>query len=194
MRDARDTIFNPLTTEEVTFVQTASQTNGEKGVVEIKIGPKAAGPPLHYHSAFTETFEVLEGELTLRVGKRTRRLTVGDRHTVAVNECHTFWSESERQTRFRGTIEPGSVHFENCFRIAFGLARDGLLSGKGVPRHLSHLAILATMSQSILCGPASVLSPIFELVVRTSAVKDIRRSLLRRYCPSASEIDEPAPL
>ena len=182
---ARDTIVNPLTSEEVTFVLTAGETNGEKAVVEIRIGPKAKGPPLHYHSAFTETFEVLEGELTLRVGSTTRRLTAGERLTVAVNQRHTFWSESDRPTRFRGTIEPASADVEHCFRIAFGLARDGLLSPSGVPKRLSHLAILATMSQSHLAGPASILGPIFRLLARTPGVRRTREALIRQDRPPA---------
>lgn len=182
---ARDTIVNPLTSEEVTFVLTAGETHGEKSVVEIRIGPKATGPPLHYHSTFTETFEVLEGELTLRVGSTTRRLTAGERLTVAVNQRHTFWSESALPTRFRGTIEPASADFEHCFRIAFGMARDGLLRPSGVPKRLSHLAILATMSQSHLAGPASILGPIFRLLARTPGVRRTRDALIRRYCPGA---------
>lgn len=182
MHDVAETIRNPLATEEVTFVQTASQTNGTRGVVDIRIGPRAKGPPLHYHTAFTETFEVLEGELMLRVGNRTKRLTAGERHMVAVNERHTFWSESDGPTRFRGTIAPGNGDFENCFRIAFGLARDGLVSSKGVPTHLFHLAILATMSQSNLSGPASALSPLCRLLVRTRAVKRIQGALVGQYC------------
>lgn len=174
MSGVHETIRNPLTTEEVTFVQTASKTNGEKGVV---------------HSAFTETFEILEGELTLRVGRRTRRLGVGERLTVFKHERHTFWSESDRPTRFRGTIEPASVDLEHCFRIAFGLARDGLLSSTGVPRQLYHLVVLATMSQSNLGGPASVLNPIFKLLARTRAARDTRNALIRRYCPSSREKD-----
>jgi len=192
MHDAREMIRNPLTTEEVTFVQTASQTNGEKGVVEILIAPRATGPPVHYHSAFTESFEVLEGELTLRVGRRTKRLTVGERLTVSKNERHTFWSESDRQTRFRGTIEPGSVEFENCFRIAFGLARDGLTTSKGVPKQLYHLVVLATMSQSNPGGLASVLNPILKLLARTRGARETRDALIQRYCPSALEVHEPA--
>lgn len=30
----------------------------------------SAGPPLHYHLAYTETFEVLEGKLEVCVGGR----------------------------------------------------------------------------------------------------------------------------
>lgn len=188
---SRDTIRNPLTTEEVTFVRTACESNGEQGIVEILIGPRAKGPPLHYHAAFTETFEVLEGELTLRIGRSTRRLGEGERQSVRPRQHHTFWSECDRPSRFRGIIEPASPDLENCFRIAFGLARDGLVRASGVPKRLSHVAILTTMSQSSLCGPASALNPLLGLLARTRACSRTRDELVRRYCGPPGDAPSP---
>lgn len=183
MNDIGETLRNPLTTEEVTFVQSASQTNGQRTVVEILLGAKGAGPPLHYHTACAETFEVLEGELTLRVGHDIMRLRAGQRATAAPYQRHTFWSEHDGPTRFRGTIEPGHPDVENCFRIAFGLAKDGLVNGRGVPRRLSHLVILATMSQSNLSGVLGLLDPVFRRLARTRRCRKVQRALVERYCP-----------
>lgn len=186
MSTTPETIRNPLTGEEVTLIQSAAATGGDRTVVEIRLAPRASGPPAHYHTAFSETFEVLEGELTLRLGHRTVRLGEGQRVVVEPRCPHTFWSELDQPVRFRGTIEPGSVEVENCARIAFGLARDGLVTRAGVPKRLSHLAILVTMSQSTLIGVGAVLLPLCSFLARTGRVQEIRRALIQRYCQPGS--------
>jgi hypothetical protein len=64
-----DTLVNPVSGETLTFVETAAQTGGDYTVVECRVQPgrrraDGARPP-----APAETFEVLEGELTLRAGR-----------------------------------------------------------------------------------------------------------------------------
>ncbi|NJN42524.1 MAG: hypothetical protein HC811_10170 [Flammeovirgaceae bacterium] len=66
-----DRIVNPVIGEEVTFLATSKQSNGVVTLLEVTIGPKG-GNPLHYHKRFSETFSVLEGELSIQVGKRKR--------------------------------------------------------------------------------------------------------------------------
>jgi mannose-6-phosphate isomerase-like protein (cupin superfamily) len=186
-----ETLSNPLTGEEVAFLLTAAATGGQRTVVEIRLPPRASGPPAHFHTAFSETFEVLEGELTLRVGDRTARLGEGERLVIPPGCLHTFRSDVDRPVRFRGTIEPGSAEFENCARISFGLAREGFVTRAGVPKRLSHLAVLAAMSQSNLTGLGRVLLPIFRLWARTGPGRDTRRALVRRYCPPGAAGDTP---
>ena len=177
-----ETIYNPITKEEVTFISTAQQSGGKETVLEILLGPKGKGPPLHYHKAITETFEVLEGELMLRIGRETVRLSAGQQATVNVNQRHTFWSEIDQPMRFRGRIEPGDVDIENCFRISFGLARSGLVNNKGIPKKLSHLAILSSLSKSNLAGMLSLIDWVFQSLARTNKYRAIRRSLTEEYC------------
>jgi len=44
------------------------QTKGRLAVMENRVAAGFAGPPLHVHPDFDETFYVLEGELTFQVG------------------------------------------------------------------------------------------------------------------------------
>jgi mannose-6-phosphate isomerase-like protein (cupin superfamily) len=64
------------------------ESGGQISVVETRPGP-GAGPPLHHHD-FDETFYVLEGELTFRLGEEM--LTVGPGELVHVprGAVHTF--------------------------------------------------------------------------------------------------------
>jgi quercetin dioxygenase-like cupin family protein len=182
VNSALETIDNPLTGEKVTFIETAESTGGARSVFEILLAPRGKGPPLHSHTVFTEVFEVLEGELMLQLGKNTTRLKQGQRAVMHPHQPHTFWSESDQPIRFRGTIEPGNRDTEDCFRIAFGLARDGLVRPSGIPRRLSHLVILASMSQSRISGVGAFITPILNILARTSKVIRTQRELIQRYC------------
>ena len=63
------TFFNPVINDTATFIETAEETNGKYSLIEIELY-KSDGPPLHYHNAFSEKFEVIEGVLYLQVGKQ----------------------------------------------------------------------------------------------------------------------------
>ena len=56
------TFANPAINDAATFIKTSAETNGEYTLMEIDLG-KSDGPPLHYHNAFSEKFQVLDGIL-----------------------------------------------------------------------------------------------------------------------------------
>ena len=58
------TFFNPVINDTATFLETCEETNGKHSLIEIELY-KSNGPPLHYHNAFSEKFEVVEGKLYL---------------------------------------------------------------------------------------------------------------------------------
>lgn len=65
---SRKTIYNPITSERATFLQTSNETNGKKTVIEI--GPKGKGSPLHFHKDFTEEFEMVKGQMKVKLDKK----------------------------------------------------------------------------------------------------------------------------
>ncbi len=64
------TVTNPISGEKVTFICTAAETKGLKSVIEIELQPKGEGLPPHYHKAYSETFRILEGEVSLQIGEK----------------------------------------------------------------------------------------------------------------------------
>lgn len=175
------TIINPVIKDEVTYVHTAQSTNGEKTVVDIHLEPKG-GLNLHYHKAFEETFEVQQGELMVQVGKKKKKLVAGEKVTVKRNENHRFYSESDQPTKFRGTIIPAHEGFEKSLAIVYGLAADGLLNKKGIPKSFRHLAIIATMSGTNLPGLLSSIEWVLGIVARSKKSKKIQEELIKQYC------------
>jgi mannose-6-phosphate isomerase-like protein (cupin superfamily) len=82
--------------------------------VDYRSGPGFPGPPPHLHETITDSFYVMEGELTLRVGDDTVTLEEGGYALAPPGTVHTFSNPSERPVRFIGLAAPGG--FEQFFR------------------------------------------------------------------------------
>ena len=119
----RRTFANPAINDSATFIKTSAETEGEYTLIEIDLG-KSDGPPLHYHNAFSETFEVREGVLYLQAGKEKRKLNIGESFTVPVGTPHRFYNEVDNRVKFHITLQPGHTGMENFIKIIYGLASD----------------------------------------------------------------------
>jgi len=175
-----DKIVNPVIEEEVTFLTTSRQSNGEKTLMEVTIGPKG-GVPLHYHKRFSETFNVLEGELSVQVGKEKIKLKPGDKTKAPKNTNHRFFNTSNKPVRFTVELNPASEGFENVLRIGFGLARDGKSGPDGLPKSFVHKAILVNMGEGSFVGLFSILEKVLRYFATTDKAKKIEKELLDKY-------------
>ncbi len=90
-------------------VATASQL-----VCDYSAAPRFAGPPLHVHPGFDESYLVLEGRLELTVGDERHQLEPGGVAYVSGLTPHTFSNPDAGRTRFLSVCTPGG--FEHYFR------------------------------------------------------------------------------
>ena len=175
------TYANPAINDSATFIETSEETNGAYTLLEIDLG-KSDGPPLHFHKAFTEKFEVMEGLLYLQVGKLRKKLKRGDSFTVPARTPHRFYNETNDQVKFQITLVPGHTGMENFIKIFYGLASDHLTDENGKPKNFAHLAVALTISDSNAPGLLSLLSPIIRLVAKRARKNGTEQWLLDRYC------------
>lgn len=183
MNDLRGkTIRHPFQDDDVTYVRTAADTNGKETVLDIVLHPKGAGPPLHYHKQFSEKFEILEGEMKVQSGKKVRTYRSGEEVTAEKGELHRFWSESDKPVKFRVTLSPAHEGFENTLAITYGLARDGHMNRKGVPKNFRHIALLATMSDTNAPGFYSLIFGFLRFLAKRKKSQKIQAELIERYC------------
>ena len=108
---------------------------------------------MHYHLAFTERFEVLDGRLDMCVGSKKNHivLTAGRSAFAPLYTPHCFWNGSDEPVVFVGEIRPARK-MERSLRAAYGLARDGKTKKKGVPINPFELALLYELSESFIVG------------------------------------------
>jgi quercetin dioxygenase-like cupin family protein len=138
---AGDTLTNPITGETITFVETAAETGGEYTLIEVSVAPGGGVPMAHVHPYQSETFEILEGELSMKAGRDKLVAVPGDVVAVQPGEVHKFWNDGDVPVRFRCTVAPAG-QFERFIETMFALAADGKLNKRGLPNPL-HLAVIA---------------------------------------------------
>ena len=175
------TFVNPAINDIATFVKTSAETNGEYTLMELELG-KSDGPPLHYHNAFSEEFQVQEGILYVQVGRDKKVLHPGESVTIPPRTPHRFYNETNDKVKFHITLRPGHSGMENFIKIFYGLAADGLTDKKGKPKNFAHIAVALTISDSNATGWMTLLSPIIRNVAKRAKKNGTEKWLMDKYC------------
>jgi quercetin dioxygenase-like cupin family protein len=138
---AGDTIENPVTGEHILFHATSAETDGELVDIEVTVRPGGGVAAAHVHPYQSERFEILEGTLELRRGRKRIVAGPGEVVTVESGSPHAFRNVGEGEARFRCEVRP-ALGFEQFIRTMFSLAADGKTNRKGMPNPL-RLAVIA---------------------------------------------------
>jgi quercetin dioxygenase-like cupin family protein len=136
------TLENPATGERFTFTHTAASTNGELLAFDFALRPGGAVPIPHVHPIQTERFEVVEGRMRFRVGRRTLLAGPGDVVEVAPGVMHSFANAGDEEARLRVEVRP-ALAMEAMFAEVVAMAQAGRMTRRGLPRNLFDLAALA---------------------------------------------------
>ena len=137
----------------VTIKLTGDETGGHFSLIEM-VGPKGDIAPLHVHRSDDETFLVLEGELTLFVGRQIVRGGPGSVFFAPKGIPHTYRIESET-AKWRVISSP-SVFAEFVAQASVPAAAATLPPGppEGDPERLT--AIAAEYGIEILGPPGTL--------------------------------------
>lgn len=136
---AGDAIENPVTGEHVLFHATSAETDGELVDIEVTVRP-GGGVATHMHPYQSEYFEILDGTMEFRQG---RRIVAGPGEIVMVEPGtpHSFRNVGAGDARFRAEVRP-ALAFERFLQTMFALAAEGKTNRKGMPNPL-RLAVIA---------------------------------------------------
>jgi quercetin dioxygenase-like cupin family protein len=137
-----DTVLNnPVTRDVVTLHSPRPIRARDALVFTTELPAGAAGSPLHRHARLTETFEVLEGNVTFQIGKTERVLAAGSSVTVRPKTLHGFRNASNSPAVLRCTVTPGAG-FEQFLLGMQAAAETGRANAAGLPRDPRRLARL----------------------------------------------------
>src|SRR5476651_1124123 len=159
----------------------SSVDTGKNSKLELNIFP-GEKTPWHYHTLFSETFEVLKGTLEVGKGKDILHLKQGDTATIKPNEKHYYHNVSNEDCIITTTIVPGNKNFENALFILKGLAQDGLSNVAGTPKKFSDLVLFVYLSNSRMVGFQKIAEPIFNFFSKTGIKKRHLNELIQKYC------------
>jgi quercetin dioxygenase-like cupin family protein len=133
------TINNPVSGEQITFLQTAADTAGELLEFELALSPDGHVPGAHVHPEQEERFHVLEGTMKFRMGLRRIVAEAGDTVVVPAGRVHRFANGGDSTARCRVEVVP-ALDMEQLLETTVELALEGNVTRKGMPKPL-HLAL-----------------------------------------------------
>jgi len=134
---------DPITQTRIVVVKGAQETAGRGWVLE-GYCPQGAAPwvTAHIHRIWTETFEILQGTASYRLGTAVHTLKAGETVIMPPGVAHVHpWNIGSgvmvfRQTNDFGASTPDAVHeVLGAFATINGLAREGRIGKKGIPKN-----------------------------------------------------------
>lgn len=99
------TLTDPTSGQKITFLQTAADTGGALLEMETTYVDRGGKPPMHRHPAQAERFEVLDGELRVRLGRKRRTLRAGDVLEVPARTAHAMHGSARARWEVRPALE-----------------------------------------------------------------------------------------
>lgn len=180
-----ETPMNPIGNNNAYVKLISSVSEGRDSIVELTILP-GESTPWHYHQLFSETFEVLKGELIVGQGNQTRTLQEGQTVTIQPGQRHFFNNTSGKEVLIKVTISPGNRNFEESMLLYKGLATDGFASKSGTPKKLMDLALFIRLNDSHMVGLQKLAEPFFSFLA-SRAIKQGRLAYLQeKYANSGT--------
>ena len=159
----------------------SSADTNKESVMEMNILP-GEKTPWHYHTLFSETFEILKGTLEVGKGKNIHQLKQGDAATILPNEKHYFHNVSNEECIIKVTLSPGNKNFEISLLIYKGLANDGLASVGGTPKKFTDLALFVYLNNSRMVGLQKIAEPLFNYIAKRAIKTGRLKQLELKYC------------
>jgi len=97
--------------------------DGEIGLVEHRLAPRALGAPLHRHGREDEYSYVVRGRLGAKLGDRIVHAGPGEVLVKPRDQWHTFWNAGDEEASWVEVLAPGT--FAGYFRELLALSDGG---------------------------------------------------------------------
>jgi len=158
-------ITNHVTGQVIRFIKKGSDTHGELLEMEAVYASFSNEPPLHFHPFQEEFFEVLAGELTVRIASEIRTYRKGEIVHVKPGMHHSMWNAGYADAMVNWKVYP-ALDTEQFLTTLTELANQGQTNMVGVPSLPLMLFLLkkykATFRLAKLNGKSlSILSALF---------------------------------
>jgi quercetin dioxygenase-like cupin family protein len=120
---AGDVIENPASRMTLRIVRTAAETEGELLEMDATYPAGSPEPPAHFHPQQEERFEILAGQMIVRLDGEERTLATGEVFEVPVGTVHSMWNGGDEVARVRWETRPAmgtEVFFRGLAKLAGG--------------------------------------------------------------------------
>jgi mannose-6-phosphate isomerase-like protein (cupin superfamily) len=153
MLEPGEVVANTLTGEWAQVRTGRMATGGRLIESDYRLSAGGAVAAAHIHPNQTETFEVLEGEITIRLGKEEFLARPGVRYVALPGVPHRMVNHTEQDATLFSTSIP-ALRMDELLETVWGLASDGKTNRWGYPNPLRAAAIAAEFSDDmVLAAP-----------------------------------------
>jgi mannose-6-phosphate isomerase-like protein (cupin superfamily) len=136
MAHVGQTLKNPASGERITFRQTAARTDGELVAIDLELPPDRRVPGgQHIHPNQEERFEVVEGTMRFKMGRKRVIAGPGEVVVVPAGQKHDFANVGDDEALVRVEVRP-ALKMEQLFETAVGLAEQHRTMLGGIPKPL----------------------------------------------------------
>ncbi|MBS1660510.1 MAG: cupin domain-containing protein [Bacteroidetes bacterium] len=165
------TIRNPITGQEIRFIQTSKDTNGQLLEMESTYNAMSKEPVSHYHPHQDEFFTIVSGEMTVRLdGEETHTLQAGDTLEIPRNQIHAMWNATNQKAVINWQVRP-ALNTEQLLETVMGLASNGKCNKKGMPGILQVALTSGKFSKELkLVSPPLLVQTVVFSVLRPFAL------------------------
>lgn len=179
-KNVKRVFVNPIFKDKATVLVSLDETGGRYMVGELEVAP-GGGNFMHTHSAFEETFIAVKGVLGVVLNNKKHYLHPGESFTVPLHQPHRFFNDGKEPVTCHIQFTPGHEGFVKGIAIGYGLATDGKTNSKGLPKSLTHLALLITLTDTKPVGIMRPLFPIFKWLANRAKKNGTEKALLDKY-------------
>lgn len=174
-------IENKFTGQKIKFIQTGKDTDGKLLEMETSYAPHSKEPVAHYHPLQDENFEVVAGEMNIRINGSIKVLKKGDTLHIAANTVHSMWNNSENETVMNWKVTP-ALATDHFLETATGLSNDGQVNKDGKPG-LLQISLMASKYSNVfrLTKPPFAVQKILFAILSPVAYLAGFRSTYKRY-------------
>lgn len=153
-------VKNPITGQEIKFIQTSKDTQGLLLEMESTYQAHSSEPLPHYHPHQEEFFKILEGCVSVRLGGRVQVLHEGDTLHIPARQVHSMWNHSNAKAVVQWKVQP-AMDTEYLLEMGMGLAQAGKVKENGMPGLLQSV-LMATHFRQVyrLSKPGPVVQKI----------------------------------
>lgn len=169
---------NPLTGDTYEYLETSRDSEGARVVIKATVKSKGQLVPNHFHTVQDETFEVVDGQLTIWADGATRVLSAGERITLPKSKAHNHYNNHNAPVTYIHTVTPG-LDFDYLIENLVGLAADGKNGGGSLVQQLVTLRYLE--SKSLLADVPVAVQKILLMTIPPIARLFGYRAIYKKY-------------
>lgn len=155
MLETGEVVTNTQSGESARIRTGRLDTGGKLIEVDYRLRPGGAVAAAHVHPNQTETFEVLEGEITIQLGGEQYLAQPGIRYMALPGVPHRMVNHTDQNAKLFSTTTP-ALRMDELLETVWGLATDGKTNRWGYPNPLRAAAIAAEFKSDFMLAWPSV--------------------------------------